>query len=88
MFFNEIDIVPAVFGKLIKATYPAYIALPAGESLINRLCLVKERRDGEVFRLLPVDLVSRTYGDLIEIAKDIEDREDYLGRALQAAAVS
>ena len=88
MLFDEIDIVPAVFGKFVKTLYPAYIAFPAWKNLVYGLCPVKERRNREVYSLFPVDLISRTYGDLVKITKHIKNCEYHLGSPLKAAAVS
>ena len=88
LFFNKLDIVAAVQGKIFVFPDAADVALPSGKGDVNGFCPGEESGHRKFLRPDAVDFVGDTDGDFIEVAQDIENSKRYIGRALQAAAVT
>ena len=88
LFFNEFDVIAAVFRKVFVVPDAADVAFPAGKVDIYGFGLGEKSCHREFLCPDAVDLIGNTDRDLIEVAQNIEDCKCHVGRALQAASIA
>ena len=85
---DVLDIALRRLGQLLKAAAGGDIALPAGDILIDGLCLSERVAGGEHVKPLSLMLIGNADGDFVEVGENVKLGERKLGRALNLNAVA
>lgn len=80
--FYVLNVIAGSLRKILPSPCLGNIALPAGDILDDRLCVLQADRERKLIGLLSVQLVDGADGNLVKIAENIQLCQGNVGRAL------